>query len=456
MNAPVRSLSGMACASQTSLHVIVIGGGIGGLCLAQGLKKVDVSVAVYERDRTPTDRLQGYRVHISPAGSRALAACLPAALFETFERTCGKPARAVHMLTEHMGRLITLGGDRYADLFAGDGVAKHRSVSRITLRQVLLSGLDDVVHFGKAFTHYEKRADGRIVAHFEDGSTAEGDVLVAADGGGSRVRRQFLPDAERIDTGVVAIAGKIFLDDESRRRIAPEFLDGLAIVAARHGFGMFVAIQELGDGRAQDGIGGNDVAMADAGNHFDNTRSYLMWALSAQREKLGLTAGLDGAAEPPDAEVLRAIALRAMARWDPAFRDLVRLADRATISTIAIRTSAPVAPWQSERVTLIGDAIHAMTPYRGIGANVALKDAVRLRDALVRADLGEAPLNEAIGGYETEMRRYGFAAVRNSLKAMQQVTAQGPIGLALSRAMFRLVDRLPPVKRLMFRRMGDE
>jgi 2-polyprenyl-6-methoxyphenol hydroxylase-like FAD-dependent oxidoreductase len=111
---------------------------------------------------------------------------------------------------------------------------------------------------------------------------------------------------------------------------------------------------------------------------------------------------------------------------------------------------------QTQRITLIGDAIHAMTPYRGIGANVALKDAVRLRDALVKADLGQQPLIEAIGGYETEMRRYGFAAVRNSLKAMQQVTAQGPVALALSRTMFRVVDRLPPVKRMMFRRMGDE
>ena len=96
------------------------------------------------------------------------------------------------------------------------GIAQHRSVSRITLRQVLLSGLEDIVHFGKTFTRYEEVPAGRVVAHFEDGTTAEGDVLVAADGGGSRVRRQFLPHAERIDTGVVGIAGKVFLDDADR------------------------------------------------------------------------------------------------------------------------------------------------------------------------------------------------------------------------------------------------
>jgi salicylate hydroxylase len=50
------------------LHILIIGGGIGGLTLAQGLKRAGVSASVYERDRTLTDRLQGHRVHISPTG----------------------------------------------------------------------------------------------------------------------------------------------------------------------------------------------------------------------------------------------------------------------------------------------------------------------------------------------------------------------------------------------------
>jgi 2-polyprenyl-6-methoxyphenol hydroxylase-like FAD-dependent oxidoreductase len=194
------------------LHVLIIGGGVGGLTLAQGLKQAGVSVAVYERDGTPADRIQGYRVHINPTGSRALHACLPANLFEAFDRSCGRPGRAIRFLTERMVVLLSVGGELVREF---DLIGKHRSVSRITLRQVLLSGLGEIVHFGKTFTHYEER-DGRVIAHFEDGTSAEGDVLVAADGGGSRVRRQFLPQAERIDTGVIGIAGKVFLDPESR------------------------------------------------------------------------------------------------------------------------------------------------------------------------------------------------------------------------------------------------
>jgi 2-polyprenyl-6-methoxyphenol hydroxylase-like FAD-dependent oxidoreductase len=177
-----------------------------------------------------------------------------------------------------------------------------------------------------------------------------------------------------------------------------------------------------------------------------------MWALSGRRDRIGLGEN----AERLDTTALAATASRAMAGWAIGFRDLVALSDPCTISCLPIRTSRPVAPWRTGRITLIGDAIHSMTPYRGIGANVALKDAVRLRDALVAAQRGEAPLLDAIGGYEAQMRDYGFNAVRNSLKAMQQVTGQGPIGLALSRTAFRLIDRLPPLKRRMARGLGEE
>jgi 2-polyprenyl-6-methoxyphenol hydroxylase-like FAD-dependent oxidoreductase len=443
MTAPYRSHA--FDAGFAPLHIVVIGGGIGGLCLAQGLKKAGMSVAVYERDRTLTDCLQGYRVHINPAGSRALHACLPPHLFDAFDRTCGKAAHAMHFLTEQMEVLLSVRGDMVEQ---GDPIARHRSVSRITLRQVLLSGVDDIVHFGKTFTHYETRADGRFVAHFEDGTHAEGDILVAADGGGSRVRRQLLPQAERIDTGVVGIAGKVFLDDANRRRIAPTLLDGMALVAAKGGLGLFVALQEL-SGETAAGIGGNEASLAGA-TLFDNTRSYLMWALSGRRD----TLGLDG--ERPDSAALAAAASRAMAHWAPGLRDLVALSDESTLSCLPIRTSRPIGPWPNGRVTLIGDAIHAMTPYRGIGANIALKDAVGLRDALVAAQRGEKLLLDAIHGYETAMRDYGFKAVRNSLKAMQEVTGRGRFALALSRAGLRLVDRLPPVKRMMARGMGEE
>jgi 2-polyprenyl-6-methoxyphenol hydroxylase-like FAD-dependent oxidoreductase len=425
-------------------HVLIIGGGIGGLTLAQGLKQAGISAAVYERDRTLTDRLQGYRVHISPTGSLALHECLPPHLFDIFDRTCAAPNMAVRFFTEQMRVLLAFEGDLVA---SADPVARHRAASRITLRQLLLAELDNV-HFGKTFERYEQR-DGRVIAYFEDGTSAEGDVLMAADGGGSRVRRQFLPLAQRVDTGVVGIAGKIFLDT-ARDRIARPLLDGISLVAAKGGLGLFIAIQEMTGGLI-DGIGGNEPALPGAGNLYENTRSYLMWALSAKREKFGLRE-----AEWVDGPALTAAAARLISGWSRAFRDLVGLADPTTISCLPIRTSVPIAPWRTERITLLGDAIHSMTPYRGIGANVAIKDAALLKRALVAAHRGERDLIEAIHDYEDGMRDYGFRAVRNSLKAMHQTVTDSQPALMLSRLTMCFIDALPPVKRLTARRLGEE
>lgn len=121
-----------------------------------------------------------------------------------------------------------------------------------------------------------------------------------------------------------------------------------------------------------------------------------------------------------------------------------------------MRTSVPIAAWQTQRVTLMGDAIHAMTPYRGIGANVALKDAVRLCRALTRASRAERPVIDAIRDYETDMIDYGFRAVQTSLHAMNQAVMEDRIQSMLSRAVLRIINCVPQLKRQMFNRMGEE
>jgi hypothetical protein len=95
--------------------------------------------ALFERDRNVNDRLQGYRVHTSPCGSLALYAAGPPYLFDAFGRTCGAPNRAVRLFTEEMRLLLAFDGGLIADT---DPVARNHAASRITLRQVLLDGLD--------------------------------------------------------------------------------------------------------------------------------------------------------------------------------------------------------------------------------------------------------------------------------------------------------------------------
>jgi len=432
-------------------QVGIVGGGIGGLALAQGLKKAGISVAIYERDRTPTDRLQGYRVHISPKGSAALHDCLPADLFDVFAATCSVRNDGFRFLTEKMVELLSIenSGDARA-------IERHRSASRITLRQVLLSGLDGVMQFGRTFTDYEETANGEIVLNFVDGSTATCDVLVGADGGNSRVRHQFLPHAQRIDTGVVGIAAKAMLTDENRRRLPPRVLERTSMVMSPGRRGMFIGLHEFAADAPAVPVavmdGATEPADRPGGALFDNTTSYVFWAYGGLRRDLECGRRLEELA-PPD---LQRLVLDRIRNWHPDYSVLVCASDPSTFNVVSIKTSVPVAPWRTRRITLIGDAIHSMTPYRGIGANIALRDAALLCRNLRDAALGACQIEAAVNDYERQMREYGFAAVRASLQALQQSVADKGIGFRLAKLFFRTVNATPPLKRLVFANFAEE
>jgi 2-polyprenyl-6-methoxyphenol hydroxylase-like FAD-dependent oxidoreductase len=90
--------------------------------------------------------------------------------------------------------------------------------------------------------------------------------------------------------------------------------------------------------------------------------------------------------------------------------------------------------WEShDKVTLAGDAAHAMTMYRGEGANHGILDAALLVDQLIRVMNGEVDQKEAIAEYEKEMKPRCRAAVLKSRQAAldghctDAITADGPL-----------------------------
>jgi 2-polyprenyl-6-methoxyphenol hydroxylase-like FAD-dependent oxidoreductase len=140
--------------------------------------------------------------------------------------------------------------------------------------------------------------------------------------------------------------------------------------------------------------------------------------------------------------------------WHPHLRELFRLSDRSTCFPLAIRTSVPIAPWQSSTVTLIGDAIHTMTPGRGVGANTALRDAQLLCARLTDARDDRGSLVAAIHAYESRMIAYAFDAVVKSRQqmdgdALMHKPVVGRLALAGMRTGMRLVNHIPPLKQRM-------
>jgi 2-polyprenyl-6-methoxyphenol hydroxylase-like FAD-dependent oxidoreductase len=322
----------------------------------------------------------------------------------------------------------------------------------MTLRQVLLTGLEDVVHFDKVFSCYEQRPDGKVVAFFEDGSSAIADVLVAADGANSRVRRQYLPQAKMEDTFIRSIGGKVAATPEALALLTPEIHRGVSLIMAPKGFGGIIHVMEFAwdnDG-VKHGAGSTDAALIEQwpGLRFDNTRDYVSWGIWASADKFPADfRDLDGPA-------LLRFAQRATAKWHPDWQRLLAMSDPGSLFPIAIRTSVPLDGWTPSNVTLLGDAIHTMTPGRGVGANTALRDASLLCKVLVAVRDGRRPLLEGIGAYEAKMRDYGYKAVLKSRAQMDGHAAIhkpyiGRVLLAVQRTMMRTINALPPVKRKM-------
>jgi 2-polyprenyl-6-methoxyphenol hydroxylase-like FAD-dependent oxidoreductase len=434
-------------------HVIIIGAGTGGLCLAHGLQRAGISVAVYERDRTRRDGLQGYRVGIDPDGSRALHACLPPDLYATFVATCARAPRYFSMLGADLHEWVS-----FAIPANDDPVRSEKSVSRMTMRQVLLTGLDGIVHFDKTFVRYEQTPGGQVTACFEDGTSATGDILVAADGANSRVRRQYLPHARLEDSGIIGIAGKLPLTPETKALLPPKVFNGISMIFGPHGYSCIIHVMEFKWDRdgVKSGIGGNDAALLARwpGLLYDNTTDYIMWGFSAARANLPTDPqALSGA------DLIR-LTLNATRGWHPNLRRIIRDSDPTTCFPLNIRTSVPIPAWPTTNVTLLGDAIHTMTPGRGVGANTALRDAALLCRHLIAARDGATPIPDAIHTYEAAMIQYGFDAV---LKSRQQMDARDPIhkpilGRAVLTGMaagLRVVNAVPPLKRRMAAGMLD-
>jgi 2-polyprenyl-6-methoxyphenol hydroxylase-like FAD-dependent oxidoreductase len=416
---------------------MIIGGGLGGLCLAQGLKKAGISVAVYERDRTRNERLQGYRIHIEAMGNRALHDCLPPHLFEAYLKTTGSAGSGLLMCDEQLNHLMAIPVDQTKQ---ADPLESSRSVSRITLRQVLLAEMDEIVHFDKCYSHYQENPDGFVTAFFEDGTSATGDLLVAADGGNSRVRQQFLPQASRVETGTVAIMGKVPLTPEIHSLLVANQLDWATIVFGPKGRGFFSAVHDLSgkiSERTQGTIGSNEEALLEeASALFENTNDYYFWAFLTKQKNYPVHRDLQ---QLPEGELLE-MAQDMINDWHPTLRHLVSLTEPGTVIATPLRIATPVAPWESQNITLLGDAIHSMPPTRGIGGNTALKDAQLLCQKLIAVARQEQTQASALKEYVKEMLHYSFAAVKSSKQNLDMIVMENSVGRALTKTALRAAN----------------
>ena len=242
------------------LHVLIAGGGLSGLALAQGLIKDGHTCEVFERDADDTRKI-GYYLHMNADGGEALRRCLPADLFELYAQTSRRTydRRESVVLDDQLNELSSqphLGPPN-------EGERPHTGVHRRTLRAILRARLGDSFHPGQPVTGYEETPDN-VTVTLADGSTAEGDVLVGADGIRSAVRGQKLPGTTVIDTGVrgLGVFGRTPLTPELAAQLPPHLFEGVIIAADRKGSRLLIAVYRPRQRAA--GRGGRDRARRDA------------------------------------------------------------------------------------------------------------------------------------------------------------------------------------------------
>jgi 2-polyprenyl-6-methoxyphenol hydroxylase-like FAD-dependent oxidoreductase len=329
------------------MKAIVVGAGIGGLTAAIALRRAGIDVAVLERVRDLHDVQAGGAIHLWHNGMRGLQRL---GVAERVEALGGRGA--VLERTEFCNR----SGKRLFGWSAADEErrlgAPTVGVVRPGLHAVLLEALgSDAISPGSTCTGFTETADG-VTALLDGGRTAEGDVLVGADGIRSAVRAQLLRDGEPAYAGYASFQG---LAEFPPDRAPIGLLRVLFGPGARF---LYYRVSE--------------------------TELYWEGIVSAER---GAAVG-EGERKPA--------VLRSFAGWAEPVEEIVDATEAGAVTRTEIFHRPPIKRWGEGRATLLGDAGHAMTNAMGQGANQAIEDAVVLASCLG----AEADPSAALRAYE--------------------------------------------------------
>ena len=320
-------------------RAVVVGGGIGGLAAAIGLARTGWQVVVCER--APALEPVGAGLVLWPNGVAALAAL---GLGDAV-RQCGRTLAGTGLRRASGAWLSRTDGARLASRY-GHGLV---AVARPELVDLLAGALPDgVVRLGTTVTDVTP-GDAHTPAEVVCGQeTLRADLVVAADGLGSAVRRRLWPDhpapGYRGYTAWRAVVGCADLD--------------------------------LGDSAAETWGRGDRFGVV---------------PLSGGRAYVYATAGADAGAHAPDPEVELTELRRRFAGWHTPIPDLLaRLTAADLLRHDILSLEPPVQRLTTGRVVLLGDAAHGMEPNLGQGACLALEDAVVLTAVLARSPAAPA------------------------------------------------------------------
>ncbi len=326
------------------LRVAIVGAGIGGLAAATALRQRGIEVEVFERSA----RLEevGAGLQIGPNGVKVLRAL---GLEDELMRNAFEPL-SIMSVTWDEGRLRfreplkAIAREKYG--------APYMTAHRADLHNLLRRATGDTpVRLGANCVGAET-VNGTAVARFADGTTAEADVVIGADGIRSAIRAQhFGADRPRF-TEMMAWRAIVPMD------CVPTRVGPGGSVAVEHGeyFGWIgpnghVICYPIG-------VGGDKLNIF--GGHVTEQWVEESWSVPSSREEL----------------------MAAKAGWNEALLAMFRHVEQ--VFKWGIYDRDPLPQWTRGRVTLLGDAAHPTMPTLAQGANMAIEDGYVLARLLAR------------------------------------------------------------------------
>jgi len=339
-------------------RIAIIGGGIGGLTTAIALRQLGLEPQVYEQAPVLLD--VGAAIAIWPNAMRV------------FERLhLGKEvldkAGEIKSIQwcDHEGRLINR-------VTLAEVVSQSPAVAlrRADLQEILLAALPtDSIHLGNSLDYLQTTE--ATIAHFANGNSIEADILIGADGIHSKVRTQLLDDTPPIYRGYIVWRG---VAEHAPPSLPPETAIELHGKGQRFGIGP-VGMGRIGWWAAANAANTSTTAEERSGDRktWKQGEHIASWQTQeTQRELLRLFDG-----------------------WHRPVLQLIEATRSGSILKTGAFDRPPTRLWGQHSITLLGDAIHPMTPNFGQGGCMAIEDAMILARCL-----------EKYGAEEQTLRKY--------------------------------------------------
>ena len=327
--------------------IIIAGAGLGGLAAAATLMKAGHQVEVYEQAPVLGEIGAGIQISANPMHVlRHIGAA------ERIAQVGVKPGGYVFRLhdTAEIIQQFSL-SEEHERMHGAPYTQLHRADLHEILADCARAFDPNVVRLNKKATGFTETADG-VELHFADGTSAKGDILIAADGLKSVVRNQMFGDATATYTGDAA--WRLLIPVE---RLPANFLE--QVMSVFMGPRGHAVCYYLRSGKLL-----NFVGLIEADEISEES-----WTVRYPWENL--KADFIG--------------------WHPIIQTIIDAADKDQCFRWSLFGRPPTMNWSTKRVTLLGDSAHPTLPYLAQGAAMAIEDgAVLMRALEMKSDIADA------------------------------------------------------------------